>query len=465
MSNRLSLAQQLAQLEDTAPVDFDPEDAHFAGADPSDEDEGNGQSTAARDHYVEVGPSAIRKLHAPIAEPKYDGVSTTRSQLLAQNASDGSDTDGDGDDIRHEASEDDSESQTEGEDEDVPSPVRHADPIVPSPSAIEPDPAEDLSSTLRKTRDEDRKKGKAVSRQLAIWDALLDARIRLQKSSTAANKLTQPSRFAATPEGRASLDTLLSEALSLSDELFDLQEGLLLANESIQPPARKKRKTSPSEADLFDATRAAAALESAFHPHLVPTLQKWSAKIQAVAPSVLLPSTRNAFSKAHAPKSAVQLVDDALGDHAKLLKRTRTRRAAEDDDLEDVEVFDDTDFYQQLLRDVIDARGNGVGGADDWMLVQKQKKAQKKKKVDTKASKGRKLRYEVHEKLQNFMVPVPVQHGGWHEEQIDELFASLLGKGFEGAGADEDPEADGDAARKLEHELGEAMKGGFRVFG
>lgn len=28
------------------------------------------------------------------------------------------------------------------------------------------------------------------------------------------------------------------------------------------------------------------------------------------------------------------------------------------------------------------------------------------------------------------MVPVPVV-GGWHEEQIDELFASLLGRGFE----------------------------------
>jgi protein AATF/BFR2 len=36
----------------------------------------------------------------------------------------------------------------------------------------------------------------------------------------------------------------------------------------------------------------------------------------------------------------------------------------------------------------------------------------------------------VHEKLQNFMVPVPVA-GQWHEEQIDELFSSLLGKGFE----------------------------------
>jgi len=84
----------------------------------------------------------------------------------------------------------------------------------------------------------------------------------------------------------------------------------------------------------------------------------------------------------------------------------------------------------------------------------KQRKA--RKNVDTKASKGRKLRcvhfsascdamstsimlidkpdrrirYDVHEKVQNFMVPVPFVGGGWHEAQIDELFASLLGKGF-----------------------------------
>lgn len=39
-------------------------------------------------------------------------------------------------------------------------------------------------------------------------------------------------------------------------------------------------------------------------------------------------------------------------------------------------------------------------------------------------------RYEVQEKLQNFMVPIPVA-SGWHDEQIDELFGSLLGKGFQ----------------------------------
>lgn len=144
--------------------------------------------------------------------------------------------------------------------------------------------------------------------------------------------------------------------------------------------------------------------QPSFHPHLIQTLNKWSSKIQAVAPSVLLPSNRNAFSKSASQglKSAAQLVDETLVDHDKILQRTRIYRGkgsriktdqgnggGGEEDRGDSEVFDDTDFYHQLLRDVIDARGNG--GNEDWMEIQKQKKA--KKNVDTKASKGRKLRW------------------------------------------------------------------------
>ena len=57
------------------------------------------------------------------------------------------------------------------------------------------------------------------------------------------------------------------------------------------------------------------------------------------------------------------------------------------------------------------------------------------------------------------MVPVPVV-GGWHEEQIDELFASILGKGFENA-----LPHDSDTLRQLDEEVDASLKGGFRVFG
>jgi len=90
-----------------------------------------------------------------------------------------------------------------------------------------------------------------------------------------------------------------------------------------------------------------------------------------------------------------------------------------------------------------------------------------KKVVDTKASKGRKLRYEVHEKIKNFMVPV-LNRGTWHEEQIDELFASLLGKGFESVTrADKDHPMDGDGPIPLHPAAGpqdEVGMAGLRVF-
>ena len=50
-------------------------------------------------------------------------------------------------------------------------------------------------------------------------------------------------------------------------------------------------------------------------------------------------------------------------------------------------------------------------------------------KVDVKASKGRRLRYTIHEKIQDFMAPVAEKKLGWWEErQIRELFGSLLGQ-------------------------------------
>ena len=140
--------------------------------------------------------------------------------------------------------------------------------------------------------------------------------------------------------------------------------------------------------------------ETRYHPHLVQTLSKWSNKIQSVAPSVLLPSNRNAFTKSsrNELKNAVQLISESFSDQTswtKMVDRTRLYRGkgerigSSQASEHDPELFDDTDFYQQLLRDVIDTR-NGGSGSQDWIQAQKERK--RKKVVDTKASKGRKIR-------------------------------------------------------------------------
>ena len=136
-----------------------------------------------------------------------------------------------------------------------------------------------------------------------------------------------------------------------------------------------------------------------YHPHLVQTLSKWSNKIQSVAPSALLPSNRNAFTKSsrNELKDAVQLISESFADQTswtKMIDRTRVYRGKGERigskiDDHNPELFDDTDLYQQLLRDIIDAR-NGGSSNQDWIQTQKERK--KKKVVDTKASKGRKIR-------------------------------------------------------------------------
>ncbi|KAF8159798.1 apoptosis-antagonizing transcription factor [Crassisporium funariophilum] len=503
-TERLSLAEQIAQLEEAAPADYDPEDVQFRGADA--ENAMQVDTSASRKHYLEVGPSSLRKLQS-IAAPKYVGVRTSRKQLMESlegGISDSADDDDDeeededdinegstspemeGDDIRghnlelnRDASDGSGPSESEGsasesgneeQDDGRASMTQNSHSQKPLEDST---PVEDMSTVLKQTREQDLKKGQAVKRQVALWDTLLDTRIRLQKSVVLANKLPPPAQikeYLETPECRDAMSNLLQEAALLTDVLFSMQENLLTTNEVITPPPRKRRKLDSAASiddhatNLSAAAGDAAALEQTFHPYLVQTLSKWSSKIQAVAPSVLLPSNRGTFLKGTQNlKSAVQLTDETLADHEKLLTRTQITRGKrarigvpleEDNDASDMpdpEIFDDTDFYQKMLRDIIHARGNSDAD-QDWMMLQKQKKA--KKKVDTKASKGRKLRYEVHEKLQNFMVPVPVP-GSWHDEQVDELFSSLLGKGYENVGITAD-------APQVEQSI---ALGGFRVFG
>jgi protein AATF/BFR2 len=81
----------------------------------------------------------------------------------------------------------------------------------------------------------------------------------------------------------------------------------------------------------------------------------------------------------------------------------------EDDvDARDPETFDDGEFYQQLLRELLDgANGGGLGGAARAAGAAAAAAAAAAKKrrrlVDRRASKGRRIRYHVHEKLVGFM--------------------------------------------------------------
>ena len=67
----------------------------------------------------------------------------------------------------------------------------------------------------------------------------------------------------------------------------------------------------------------------------------------------------------------------------------------------------------------------------------------RRRDVDTKASKGRKMSYAVHEKLRDFMVRE--DRGTWGEGRTGELFGGLLGRKVDrGVGEEGMEEAEGE---------------------
>ena len=134
-----------------------------------------------------------------------------------------------------------------------------------------------------------------------------------------------------------------------------------------------------------------------------------------------------------------QQVQIALQDEERLLSRTRLYRdnskgrlgypAGETGRVEYEDIYDDNDFYQVLLKDWTASHGalsSSTASAMSAILLPSGKKLHREN-VDQRASKGRKIRYDVHAKLINYMVP-QIEKGAWNDSKIDEFYTSLLGQ-------------------------------------
>ncbi|TRY59336.1 hypothetical protein DNTS_026117 [Danionella cerebrum] len=306
--------------------------------------------------------------------------------------------------------------------------------------------------------DEEVEKGNAVKNQLALWDLLLERRIKLQKVLTTANQLPQPQTFPefksrggaeysmALKNSHKALKALQSskeddEEISSEDDVEDVVE-----HKATGPP---KRKLEMAEYPKFMAKRFAA-----FQPYRDATLQKWYDKTRLTAGK-----SNKGFGAFD--RNILTQVEQVLMDSERLVRRTQTRRSeyavlgkpelvtpqtdssaiTEGEAAElavkanmhlkdlDEEIFDDDDFYHQLLRELIERKTNATDPNDQvamgkqWLAIQKLR-SKIKKKVDTKASKGRKIRFHIHSKLVSFMAPV--DNSSMSDEARSELFRSLF---------------------------------------
>ncbi|XP_065753654.1 protein AATF isoform X2 [Phocoena phocoena] len=318
---------------------------------------------------------------------------------------------------------------------------------------------------------EEVEKGQAVKNQIALWDQLLEGRIKLQKALLTTNQLPQPDVFPifkdkGGPEFASALKNSHKALKALLRSLVDLQEELLFQYpdtrylvDGTKPKAESEEEISSEDEELIEEKQqqqrrapAKRKLETEDYPSFIAkrfadftvyrnrTLQKWHDKTKLA--SGKLGKGFGAFER-----SILTQIDHILMDKERLLRRTQTKRsiyrvlgkpepaaqpvpeslpgqpeilpqAPASAHLKDVdeEIFDDDDFYHQLLRELIERKTSSLDPNDQvamgrqWLAIQKLR-SKIHKKVDRKASKGRKLRTELYRSLFGQLNPPDEGHG------------------------------------------------------
>ncbi|KAL0261402.1 rRNA-processing protein bfr2 [Diplodia seriata] len=459
-----SLAEKLADLDGPAPKDFDPEEPDNFASESEDSGSDDENTHDGREHYVDVGKSKLRKRDTVPLGPKYEGSRVGRDAVDDDEDSDdpfsrgfdegSSDEDEDAeddedesgvsdedgmDDVEGSGSEDEGDgtsatdlSDEDDEDEDMEDAAPKSGGIDRAElRKIMSEEQKTVTATISEAAKADAEKGRAVKAQRKTFDALLNTRIRLQKAIVSTNSFASPQ--VQVPDAESLNDPVRAAeeaACNLWNSLNDLRESLHTARTGDKRKRVEISTTTPSD----EVWSYMQSYESETLPHRQSVLEKWSAKARGQSTMPTKGRLTNTTEQ-----TIVDVLSSQLADPTRLVQKTRTARSCAplQAGTESADIFDDADFYGLLLKELLERRSeesqtgalagmsfNNVPITSHWQAAREAKTH--RANVDVRASKGRKMRYTVHEKLQNYMAPE--DRNGWQDRQADELFSSLFGQ-------------------------------------
>ena len=306
---------------------------------------------------------------------------------------------------------------------------------------------EEQTKKLVDTKAQHIAKGKAVRAQRAVWERALHARIRLQKVMTSAARLPTANACRGlkrvAPDAGEALDALSRMARKTMRSLTALQTALM---GNIGDIKLGERSTVVDVDDALDDVWAKTdAGYRAYSSYRDSTCDRWYRK-SAVSVGKMSgggSSNLKAFNQ-----SISQQVSSTMRAPTRLIEKSQppkrvaparlgekpSENASDDENRDETvnvdgldegearepELYDDVDFYEQLLKEFLES-GNDAGAVGAPSLS---KQVKRRKNVDRKASKGRKLRYHVQEPLVNFMQANDAEVPTWAERVFTQLFAS-----------------------------------------
>ncbi|CAN1284707.1 Putative uncharacterized protein DDB_G0270496, partial [Linum perenne] len=303
-----------------------------------------------------------------------------------------------------------------------------------------------LLKNLKRHKEDDILKGQAVKNQKAIWDRSLELRILLQKPFSNSNRLPQEpirSTFCNLDEGvKEAYDDLVVSSKKTLESLVELEESLLEKNPSISQSSsgnvgKSLKKHSNESTHLNDEDEEEWSRISQMHTRIAPfrnkSIDKWQRKTQVTTGAAAIRNKLHAFNQ-----NISEQVAAYMRDPSRMVKQMQLRRStagvfgdvsdqASSVNSEathpdgDPELLDDSEFYQQLLKEFLEKVD--PNSSETAFYAVKRLQTKKRKIVDRRASKSRKIRYSVHEHIVNFMAPRPMDL----PPMAPKLFENLLG--------------------------------------
>ncbi|XP_060839063.1 protein AATF-like [Rhopalosiphum padi] len=277
----------------------------------------------------------------------------------------------------------------------------------------------------------DMEKAQIVIAHKEFYDNLLLLRIKLQKCLALANTLPQDfDKITEEDKEVCTYDTVkdLEQYLTM---VVKYQTELLAKNQNIKMIDKDKANVLTNKLNHKDFENVLQAHHEIFKPYRNETIQFWNERTKLASGK----AAKSDFSAFDQP--TLLQIDQIMADKTRLIERTQIKRSkycivgnpeSINNDV-DQEIFDDDDFYHKLLRDYIENKTADVTDSTQlgkqWLQLQKLR-SKMKRKIDTRSTKGRKLRYTVHTKLMNFMAPN--DQSSWSDEAKQDLYNSLFGK-------------------------------------
>ncbi|KAI8545458.1 hypothetical protein RHMOL_Rhmol07G0041700 [Rhododendron molle] len=303
---------------------------------------------------------------------------------------------------------------------------------------------QDLLRNLKHQKDEDLLKGQAVKNQKALWDKTLELRFLIQKAFSSANRLPKEPIKSSFCDSDNKVNEAYSDLIDSSkktlDSLVELQEALLEKNPSIaqatdgnsgQPPKHSEASRSSNGEGDQEWSRI-SEMHSRVAAFRNKSIDKWQRKTQVTTGAAAIKGKLHAFNQ-----NVSEQVAGYMRDPSRMIKGMQQSRSTvaifgtvpdvegitKEQDAKkdgDPELLDDSEFYQQLLKEFFETFDPTSSETAFYALKRMQTK--KRKIVDRRASKNRKIRYHVHEKIVNFMAPQTMQLPPMAPKLFENLF-------------------------------------------